>query len=204
MKKILLCLIVSGMLFSNAINAQREQNQIVVSTGLGYSIGQAILKGLLNTTLEVGGTNTVKAIPIINVMADYGITENFSLGVAYSFNKFSWSDSNIDTSGLITSVEASAARHNIGVRPLFHFGNNEKVDLYTGARLGTSIWKVSGGVSDSQGNSAGASTSIPLGVMTVQALFGVRAYFTEVIGANFEIGIGNAPYFVAGGVSFKF
>ncbi len=54
------------------------------------------------------------------------------------------------------------------------------------------------------GNSAGASTDIPTGVATVQALFGVRTYFTEVIGANFEIGIGNAPYFVAGGLSFEF
>ena len=204
MKKLLLCFIASGMLFSSSINAQREQNQVVVSAGMGYSIGQALLKAILNATLEASGTNTVSSIPIINVMADYGITENFSLGVAYSFNKFSWSDSIIDTSGVISSVDLSAARHNIGVRPLFHFGNNEKVDLYTGARLGTSIWALSGSATDSQGNSTGASTDIPTGVVTVQALFGVRTYFTDVIGANFEVGIGNAPYFVAGGLSFKF
>ncbi len=203
MKKLLLCFIASGMLFSNSINAQREQNQVVVSAGMGYSIGQAIFKGILNA-IEAGGTNTVSSIPIINVMVDYGITENFSLGAAYSFNSFSWSDSSIDPSGVITSVDLSAARHNIGLRPLFHFGNNEKVDLYTGARLGTSIWSLSGSATDSQGNDTGASTDIPAGVVTVQALFGVRTYFTDVIGANFEVGIGNAPYFVAGGLSLKF
>lgn len=203
MKKLLLCFIASGMLFSNSINAQREQNQVVVSAGMGYSIGQAIFKGILNA-IEAGGTNTVSSIPIINVMVDYGISENFSLGAAYSFNSFSWSDSSIDPSGVITSVDLSAARHNIGLRPLFHFGNNEKVDLYTGARLGTSIWSLSGSATDSQGNDTGASTDIPAGVVTVQALFGVRTYFTDVIGANFEVGIGNAPYFVAGGLSLKF
>lgn len=192
------------MILSSSINAQREQNHLVVSTGIGYSIGQSLLKAILNTSLTASGANKVSSIPIINVMADYGITENFSLGIAYSFNKFSWSDSSTDTLGVTTLVEASAARHNIGVRPLFHFGNNEKVDLYTGARIGSSIWAISGGFTDSQGNSAGASTDVPTGVTTVQALFGVRTYFTEVIGANFEIGIGNAPYFVAGGLSFEF
>lgn len=203
MKKLLLCFIASGMLFSSSINAQREANQVVVTAGVGYSLGMQVLKGALNTSLTAAGLEKIKGTPIINGMVDYGLTENFSLGGAYSFHKWNWSDSYTDTAGVITTGSASIQRQNIAGRALFHFGNNEKVDLYAGARVGTSLWKITADGANSNGDSA-SDVAVPSGVFSVQALFGVRTYFTDVFGANFEFGIGSAPYFVAGGLSFKF
>jgi len=204
MRRILLGgLVAAGLLIAaNPANAQREANQVVVTAGVGYSLGMQLFKGVLNTSLEAAGLAKIKGTPIINGMVDYGITENFSLGAAYSFHKWNWNDSYTDTAGVITTGAASIQRQNIAGRGLFHFGNADNVDLYAGARIGTSLWKLTADGANSNGQSA-SDVAIPAGVFSVQALFGVRAYFTEVIGANFEFGIGSAPYFVAGGIVIK-
>lgn len=203
MKKILLSMLVlGGVMFSQQANAQRAQNEVVISAGLGYSISQALLKGALNASLKAADLNEVKAIPIINGMVDYGVTENFSIGGAYSFHQWNWQDEYTDSLGVTTAGNVNIARHNIGGRGLFHFGSNEKVDMYAGARVGYSLWRLKADAVNTEGESA-SEFNAPSGIFSVQALFGARAYFNDFIGANVEIGVGTAPYFVAGGLSFR-
>lgn len=182
--------------------AQRQEGEVDITVGAGYSLGMNALRGLINIALVESDLEKVKSVPIINGMIDYGITENFSLGGAYSFHRWSWNDRFTDTSGVTTSGSATAMRHNIGARALFHFGENDDVDIYAGGRVGTSIWRFDASYSDSEGNSA-SDFSVPNGIFSVQALFGVRAYFNEFVGANFEFGLGTAPYLIAGGLTFR-
>lgn len=203
MKKILLTVLLAGGIISaNSANAQREQNEVVITGGVGYSLGMAIVKGAVNLGLRESNLNEIKGTPIINGMVDYGLTENFSLGGAYTFHQWSWEDQYTDTLGVTTMGNVSAARHNIGMRGLFHFGSNDKVDMYAGARIGYSLWRFKADASNSEGESA-SEFNAPAGIFTAQALFGARAYFNEIIGANIEIGLGTAPYFIAGGLSFR-
>lgn len=203
MKKILLSLLVlCGLLFSQNANAQRAENEVVVSAGLGYSLSMALLKGSINLGLRESGLNEIKAIPIINGMVDYGITENFSVGGAYSFHQWNWQDEYTDSVGVTTAGNVNIARHNVGARGLFHFGSNEKVDMYAGARVGYSLWRLKADAANTEGESA-SEFRAPGGIFTAQALFGARAYFNSVIGANVEIGLGTAPYFIQGGLSFR-
>lgn len=203
MKKILLAAIVfAGVLNSNTAQSQTAQGEVDITVGAGYSLGMDILKRALNASLQAADLNKIKGTPIINGMIDYGVTDNFSIGGAYSYHQWTWTDRWTDTAGVQTSGNVKLLRHNIGARGLFHFGNNENTDLYVGARLGTSIWQYSADASNTNGEQA-SDYSAPGGVFTAQALFGVRAYFSDFIGANFEFGIGTAPYMIAGGLVFR-
>lgn len=203
MKKILLpMLVLGGILLSGNANAQRAQNEVVVTAGVGYSLSMALLKGVVNTSLRAADLNEVKAIPILNGMVDYGVTENFSVGGAYSFHQWNWQDEYTDTAGVTTIGNVNIARHNIGARGLFHFGSNDNIDMYAGARVGYSLWRLKADAANTEGESA-SEFDAPSGIFTAQALFGARAYFNEIIGANVEVGVGTAPYFIAGGLSFR-
>lgn len=201
-KTLLMLLLAGGVLSSHNASAQREQNEVVITAGVGYSLGMALFKGVMNTALRESNLNEIKGTPIINGMVDYGITDNFSVGAAISYHQWNWQDQYTDTSGVTTMGNVRASRNNIGLRGLFHFGNNNRVDLYTGARVGYSLWRFKADASNTNGESA-SDFSAPAGIFTAQALFGARAYFNEIIGANFEFGIGTAPYFLSGGLSFR-
>lgn len=203
MKKILLStLLLGGLLFSNQANAQRAQNEVVITAGLGYSVSMSLIKGAINTGLKAADLNQIKAIPLINGMVDYGVNENFSIGGAYTFHQWDWEDQYTDTLGVTTMGHVNVARHNVGARGLFHFGSNDNIDMYAGARVGYSLWRIATDGSNSNGESASDFTA-PSAVFSAQALFGARAYFNDFIGANVEIGLGTAPYFIAGGLSFR-
>lgn len=203
MKKILLAaIVVTGLLSSKTAQSQTAQGEVNITAGVGYSLGMDLLKRVANTALEAADLNKIKGTPIINGMIDYGVTENFSIGGAYSYHQWTWTDRWKDTNNVSTTGNVKALRHNIGARALFHFGNSDNTDIYAGARVGTSIWQYSADASNTEGEQA-SDFSAPGGVFTAQALFGVRAYFNEFIGANFEFGIGTAPYMIAGGLTFK-
>jgi len=190
-------------MFSENVNAQRAQNEIVITGGVGYSLGLTAAKGVLNIPLRAAGLNKIKSTPIINGMVDYGVTENFSFGGAYSFHQWNWQDEYQDTiTNISTFGNVNAARHNIGIRGLFHFGSNENVDMYAGARIGYSLWRAKTDAANTHGESISEFVAPP-GIFTAQALFGARAYFNEWLGANVEFGVGTAPYFLAGGLSFR-
>ncbi len=190
----------------NTTKAQKSQGEVAITGGVGYSLGISLIQGAVNTSLRAADLEELKATPIINGMVDYAVSDGFSLGAAYSYNGMSWTDeySETDSLGNITTTQGTVKvqRQNIAMRGLFHFGADETVDMYAGARLGTSLWRVDATASNSNGDSA-SDFAAPAGVFSVQALFGVRKYFNDVIGVNFEVGVGTAPYFVAGGLSFK-
>lgn len=207
-KLITLTFAIATIALINPSFAQREKNQLVVTAGAGYSIGMAFLKGVLNTGLATAGLSDVKATPVINGMVDFGITDVFSLGAAYSYNNFGWTDSytSLDTATstpIVNYGDVSLARHNVAGRALFHFGQSDKTDMYAGARLGTSIWKAKYAYVSTSGETAGSEFDMPTGLLSVQALFGFRTYFNDFLGVNLEVGIGTSPYFVAGGLVFK-
>ena len=200
----------------NQYKAQESQGEFVVTAGAGVSGGVLIFKGLINVALQEEGLEKLRATPIINGMADYAITDNFSMGAAYSYNHLKWNDNYTSVSYVYDSTNTVVVdstvttqtgfvrftRQNIGIRPLFHFGNGDDLDMYAGARLGFSMWNASYEYNDGANNSDSGITP-KTSVFSVQALFGIRKYFNDNFGLNFEIGIGNSPYFIGGGVNFR-
>ena len=191
MKK-LFFLVLTAVVFAvaptNEINAQQESGQVVVSAGAGYSLISRILSGTNQTSL-----------PPVYLNVDYGVTENFSIGLAGSYSSYSYDDviTTIDANGntVEEAFSVSGTRNTIAGRALFHFGDNPNLDQYAGLRAGMTLW----GYSDS-----GLLTEDDLNgnVFSFRILYGARAYLTDNLAVNLEIGLGS-PYLFNGGISYR-
>lgn len=190
MKKLLVLIIaVFAFTFSNKVKAQQESGQVVISAGAGYSI--------ISKLLSVG--ENVKSIPPLYLNADFGVTDNFSVGLAGSYSSISYDDviTSFDDMGNIVeeNVNVQGSRNTVAARALFHFGNNPKMDQYAGLRAGMTFW----GWND---ESLVDEENLSANNFSYRLLYGMRAYLTDNLGVNLEIGIGS-PYFFNGGISYR-
>ena len=184
MKKFLF-LVMMAMAFAitpnNEINAQQEAGEVVISAGVGYSLFSRLISS---------GTN-VKSIPPLYINADYAVTEVFSIGLAGSYSSFSYDD--IDLNGDPINVEGS--RNTIAARALFHIGDNPILDQYAGLRAGMTLW----GYSD---NLLLEEENVNANVFSFRFLYGLRAYLTDNLAVNLEVGLGS-PYLFNGGIAYR-
>lgn len=194
------------------VNAQNEDYKMTAGIHAGYSLTGALVKTIADT--DPTSTVNATAIPAMQVTFDYGLSKLFSLGLAFSYQTvsldatdFTYVDTDLNTR--TETFKTSFRRTQIAIRPLIHYGNSDKLDMYSGFRIGL----LSRGFSDFKGDNAedldGSifdGTLNPLsgtrfsGCITA---FGIRYYFTDNIGAGLEINTG-APYIVNAGVSARF
>ena len=210
MKKInllLIALLVSGSLF-----AQNQSGEKVVSLNFGYSFTGGLIKALGDADVastDSFGVNSidVTTLPAISLAFDYGIGEVFSIGAMYSFQSFSgqindytWVDENFDTR--TESIDFGLTRNNIVLLPRFHYKlDNDKIDLYSGLRLGYLFW---GGEVESTDPNFDDFDAFAGGRPTFGLVpLGGRFYFNDNIGANFELALG-APYVASVGAQYRF
>jgi hypothetical protein len=206
MKKISLSLLLAVVALFSGINnakAQNETGQVSVSAGVGFSVLFGVINIAENQATDEGITHST--LPALNMNIDYGISPKFSLGlgVGYQSTTINYTNYEATTSSGYDSLYnfgVTISRLNIGLRPIYHFGKNDKLDIYTGGRIGLSIWSIS------------TTASVPgysgpfqySGVLpSFQYLFGMKAYFTPSFGAHFEVAIGT-PYLIEAGLNYRF
>lgn len=134
-------------------------------------------------------------------MYDYGIAESFSIGAAFSYQSwtFGYNEYTKDSVTYKGDFKDRASRINFGIRPLFHFGSNENLDTYVGARLSFTQWSY---ISDSQ-NDKSESDIFGANPIKFQALFGMRYFANDFIGFNMEFAVG-PTYFAMFGLNLRF
>jgi hypothetical protein len=158
---------------------------------------------------------TFNSTPTFNASYDFATRKWFSVGASLGYNKGEISVENLDLTtdeGRITgSGGVTVSRTSINFRPLFHYGNSGRLDMYSGFRVGLSVWnaKIAGNLEGTNVDNLpkfiglrglrGAAV-LPQFAMT---LFGLRGYVTENFGLGFEINAGS-PYLVSGGVNYRF
>ncbi len=204
MKKLLfLSLIVS--LFALNVNAQSEDYKSTISAYVGYSLTGTIVKAADDA---LGSDVTVTGIPAIQVAYDFGITKWFSLGLAGSYQTFnfdipeySYLDANLNE--VTEAADARFNRMTFGIRPLFHYANTGKLDMYSGLRVHLINRGVN--INSTDENFTAEDLSITEGTRFGVGIvaYGVRYYFTDNIGAGLEIMWG-APYIGALQVNYRF
>lgn len=184
----------------NRAMAQKYQGQMNLTAGGSFSLtGLAI--NAVTDALANGTGVTSRSTPGLNGMFDYGITDRFSLGAAYHFQNFRTEFTGYtDTAGnnVVGDYYFGITRQNAGLRALFHFGDNDDLDTYAGARVGYSFWKFS-----TNASSSGVDEATLTSRVWPQALFGMRYYFTDNIGANVEFAVG-PPYYLMLGLNARF
>lgn len=204
----------------NTANAQFSKGEIVVTGGAGFSASGLYVR-VISSALEMaaGSKFNVTNTPALLGSIDYGITKNFSVGGAYSYQSFTFNFQEVpyvtvqgrDTIG---TWKDKLMRSNAGIRLLFHTSaggpegdgpEGTGFDMYGGMRIGYLVWNY---------KSYNTDPDYPLNTFydqvkafrkrpTFQLVGGARYFFTENIGINAEVALG-APYFAMAGVNFKF
>ncbi|MEZ4901173.1 MAG: hypothetical protein R2822_05125 [Spirosomataceae bacterium] len=210
-----------------ALLAQNEDYQHVISAQSGVSLfspfrGTVQGSTAATDTIVSFSSGQMNNFPQLNLGYDYGVVKWFSIGGSMSYNKvgLDLKDVKYNKTENIGDVNLAVSRITIGARALFHYGNANRVDMYSGVRLGVGIWTVkvkSKALDDKLDDvlkEAGGSGiwrslignrvkgSFPMFQAQV-VLFGLRGYLTENIGINGELSVGS-PYFASIGVNYRF
>jgi len=191
-------LFITLLFSSSVIFAQNDDHKLVFSANAGFSLVGGLIGG---SSIDSDDNYSSYSIPAFQVNADYGIAKFFSagVGVSYQMMGIDYTNYGVNSDNFSTDI----TRLNIGVRALFHYANSGRLDMYSGVRLGTTIWGVSV-EGDIEGYDFNDYILFDNGTnfATQFILFGFRGYFTENLGANFEIGIG-APHFLSAGLTYR-
>lgn len=197
--KLLLVSLMTAFVFN--AQAQKSEGTSVATLGLGYSFFNNIIKNSLESYTDL----EVKSVPTIAFSFDHSLTDNFSIGVAGAYQNVSgeftntYFDENFDSQ--TETAKTTISRINLAIRPLFHYGSSDKLDMYSGLRVGYLIRNVTIDSDDPNGDFLGDldGNRFALGLVP----FGFRYFFTDNLGMNMDLQIGT-PYVVSGGIAFQF
>ncbi|MCG8332138.1 MAG: porin family protein [Chitinophagales bacterium] len=179
----------------NEINAQNLTSESVLGINMGLS-----LAGVLFNLAELEDDITVSNNPAIQLTYDYAINDVISIGAAGSYQRYVLSYTNYD--GVENQdFDVKIARTNVAARALFHYGGNEKIDLYSGVRLGLTNWSVDVGADNITDFVPPQSAGIFFAPQLVA--FGIKGYFSPNFGVNAELSVG-APHYFSMGISYRF
>ncbi len=212
--------------------AQNGDFRNVVSANIGLNVfGSAAgsLDGNTNTNEAQYKYGKFTAGPTFQLAWDYGVVKWFSIGVAGSYNRAKYAYEDVQYKGeKLGTVNFVAGRTTLSIRPLFHYGNANNWDFYSGFRLGAGFWSaklsldanddlamqlvakidedlagyVPGFIRKRLVNDVGARAGFVAPVVQFVPI-GVRGYFNDHIGLNAELAVGS-PYFLTGGVNYRF
>jgi hypothetical protein len=198
-------IIIILFLFFNNLNAQNENHKNILSFGLGASF--------------LGNVQAAnKQTPVINFSFDRMLNENISFGGGISYQNIKWDADYLGNPYTLNdTVDAKLSRLNLGLRVMFYYGKKYKnLKLFSGFRGSCILWDLR----DNHGHKVRTDyiegvlglllggdlhyqtlMTIPIGFQIIP--IGGRYYFNENFGLNLELGL-VGPYFVTGGLSYKF
>ena len=210
---LLLTVMISFYTTSNSFSQESDgksekENYSVVTGGAGFSLAGLLFSVVQRAGNSIPGSDfSLAHTPVIVGNFDYVFKHRFSLGASYTYQSFSLSYTNYQYNSngvqLLGTWKDKITRANYAVRPIFHFGDKEDLDPYLGVRLGFTQWAYKSTNPDpyySTGDFYGSKFSPGI---KFQAFFGVRYYFTDMIGFNAELAIGPTYYSMLG-LSAKF
>lgn len=211
MKKtsILLCLL--GTL-SNAAFTQSgaPEKRSAVSLNIGSSMAGNTIRTLVALNNNSSGNETVisRVRPALQLNYDFRVIRVVSLGIACSYQRIGMEVKNhkyVDNNNQerVENYSIGFQRTNIAFRPLFHYGRNSGIDMYSGLRLGYNIVKFKQTSSDPKNINLGSRGRLLNRFTTQLTLFGLKGYFFNDLGANFELAVG-APHFASTGLNYRF
>lgn len=187
--------------------AQNQAGQSVVSLNVGYSlIGNATTSILKSIDGAANTDGNISSIPVIIGAFDYGLTDKFSIGIFGGYQRasaeFDYTYTPLaDSTPVNESVKITGSRLSLAIRPNFHYGSYDNLDLYSGVRVGLLIRNFESTSTDEDFETFDIfdGNRFTFGL----TLLGARYYITDNIGLGMEIGMG-VPYAVNGGINFRF
>ena len=215
MKNIKITIIAFAALFfgTSAVQAQAvEKGNILIDVYAGYGTAfNALFRALYEDVESDSKLNTLDAI---GIRGEYLVGDKFGIGLDATYSSAKIVDpytstvNTYDQNGVLTttttSYEQTISSKKIGVMISmnYHFLDNDKFDAYT--NLGVGFKNRSYGYESTDPTAVNddlrVGTVFPL---AMRAGVGMRYFFTDNIGINLNVGLGQGGW-VNGGISAKF
>lgn len=185
------------------IFAQSPNYRSTLSINAGFSA----VGSLINIADDLDADAKGHALPAIQINYDKGLQKWFSIGVAASYQSMGieYKDYEYmqDGEAVTENFRTSISRLNVAIRPLFHYANSGRIDMYSGLRVGITNWAINTQTNDPNYDfekdvSFGKGVNFAAQVI----LYGLRGYFTDNLGANFELALGS-PHFASVGINYR-
>ncbi len=189
--------------------ANEERQLISVQTGIGWF---GLVRGAESTTtISFLGDTTefrsqITGTPAVGVAYDYRVNNVLSLGGAASYQSLRFHDFRSDDRAIDPNAELRLNRTLIGARVLFHYGRSERVEMYSGLRMGITVWNLrarnfgEGQVENIDGLGSVTAAVTP---QVTFIPFGFRAYLTPQLNLGAEFGLGS-PHIAAVQLAYRF
>ena len=184
------------------VMAQNEDYPNVISATAGLNLLQLV--ATLDDIDENASSNLkIRGTASYGLTYDHAINKWFSIGLGGAYNYFSLKGEVVtiekeDGTTYSGPVKLALSRTNIGVRPLFHYVNGGRLDMYSGLRVGVNVWGVTldadEGLLPEDVSNRARDAGVGLGMQFIP--LGLRWYATPNLGFGFETGIG-APHYAA-------
>jgi len=207
----------------------KAPQKISFSANVGASSAGALIRlgtSQLASKMADLGVASSSATPALQASAEFKAFPHVSFGFAYSYQMFkaeytAW----IYSPELVFDMGAKLTRANYSGRILYHYGNFKNVDIYSGVRIGYTMWSLEASIHTPDIDPTvvipgvaeyldwlnvkipGMDLDAPklsMGFIAPQVvLFGCRYYFNDYIGINTELTVGS-PHYISGGLSLRF
>lgn len=195
MKKVVILLFLSFCCLG--IKAQKSEKPQIVSVTFGTSLAASVSMDTANPFVDIPyqpASFSRNGTPVFMISYDKRLERRFSIGAAFSYQHFNLSSS--DTAGAFTVETANVNRIHFNVRSLIHYGKKDKVDMYSGIKLGYFMQTVQDRTGTPYYNAMQnmAFNRVTLGLVP----FGIRWFVHEDFGISFETSLGRATAFQLG------
>ena len=181
-------------------NAGGNKHPILINIGAGLSMMELTILGgtFFNDVGNSQGLFFISETPVYNCTIDYTFFRKFSIGIGGAYQ--SVTDYPYEQPGTGTTAywaTEKVTRYNITGRILYHFMQENKIDLYAGVRAGESMWTDTWMTYNPPSQNVYASLARNPNVKTgsVQALIGFSVFPIYNIGFHFEACNRNSLFF---------
>lgn len=216
MKNIKITIVAFAALFIGTSSAQAqavEEGNIIIDVYGG--VGTAF-NALFKTAYQgIDSDSKLSAIDAIGIRGEYMVSDKFGVGLDFTYSSikivdpYSTTVYTYDVDGFITgsslkTYEQTVSSKKIGgmISMNYHFLDNDKIDAYTNLGVGfkNRSYKYESTDPTAVNDDLAVGTLFPL---ALRAGVGMRYFFTDNIGLNLNIGLGQGGW-VNGGISAKF
>ncbi|MFA6923475.1 MAG: hypothetical protein WC223_04395 [Bacteroidales bacterium] len=206
MRKIkLLTVAIALFLCYNNTSAQRGgkgEGTVLIDAFYGFpNLWSTVIKTAYENTgeqlnIKIGSTGPFGA------KAEYMVSDKMGMGIIFNYanSSYSWNEDSYDINNnpIVYNYKISLPRLRFLASFNFHFGDSESFDPFLVIAAGYSSFNAQATSNDPMFATETIKGLIPV---AFRAGFGMRYFFSDNIGINFEIGLGGPA--IQGGLSFK-
>ncbi|HRZ42801.1 MAG TPA: hypothetical protein P5228_08895 [Bacteroidales bacterium] len=210
--KITMMAVVAALILCVSVPAKAQFSDGKATAGI--NVGASLISMLFRAVdLSETGTFETSATPPVQLSFDYKVGRKFSVGAAFSFSHISadYNDPTLTpvTDTMLQNFSLTLNRISFAARGLWYYTDNDKLDLYSGLRVGLNMWPLKLSSTDPDIDVADANPfseglfANPVYPAFQFIVFGGTAFVTDNIGINWELCAGQ-PYFAAIGARYRF